>query len=249
MQTYTNRGFGYTIQAGDTLWMIAQHFHTTVQEILLENPMLDENNLYIGQIIRIPQRCRYNLINSQRTFNYISSMEQMLSDQFRLLWEQHVYWTRMYIISVVFDLPDVQYVTNRLLRNPKDFAEVMQLFYGEDVVNDFVNLFTQHLTIAAELVKAAKARDNAAAANAEKRWYENADQIAEFFASINPYWSEQEWKRLLYDHLAMTKNEAVYMLNKQYTDSINVFDNIEMQALNMADTMTYGIARLFPRII
>jgi LysM repeat protein len=64
MQTYTNRGFGYTIQAGDTLWMIAQHFHTTVQEILLENHMLDENNLYIGQIIRIPQKCRYNLINS-----------------------------------------------------------------------------------------------------------------------------------------------------------------------------------------
>ncbi len=249
MQTCTNRGFGYTIQAGDTLWLIAQHFNTTVQEILLENPMLDENNLYIGQIIRIPQRCRYNLINAQRSFNCISSAEQMLSDQFRLLWEQHVYWTRMFIISVVFDLPDMQYVTNRLLRNPKDFANVLQLFYSEDIVSDFVDLFTQHLSIAAELVKAAKAGNNAVATDAEKRWYANADQIAKFFASINPYWSEQEWKRLLYDHLAMTKNEAVYMLNKKYADSINVFDNIEQGALDMADLMTQGIVKMFPRII
>jgi hypothetical protein len=116
------------------------------------------------------------------------------------------------------------------------------LFYGEDVVNNFVNLFTQHLAIAAELVKAA-------AADAEKRGYANADQIAKFFASINPYWSEQEWKRMLYDHLAMTKNEAVYMLNKQYADSINIFDKIEQEALNMADTMTQGIVKMFPRII
>ena len=249
MQAYTNRGFGYTIQDGDSLWLIAQHFNTTVKDILKENPKLDENNLFTGQIIRIPQKCRYSLLNSQCTFNCISSAEQMLSNQFRLLWEQHVYWTRMFIISVVFNLPDIQYVTNRLLRNPEDFAEVFSLFYAEDVVSIFVELFTQHLTIAAELVKAAEAGNNAAAADAEKRWYANADQIASFLGRINPYWTEQEWRKLLYDHLSMTKNEAVYMLTQRYEDSINVFDNIEQQALVMADTMTQGILKMFPRIV
>ncbi len=246
MQAYINGGFEYTVQVGDTLWLIAQRFHTTTEAILLENPMLDGNNLYIGQIIRIPQSSRYNPMTSRCFSNCISREEQMLSNQFRLLWEQHVYWTRMVILSIVFGLPDIEYVTNRLLRNPKDFARLLGLFYGEDVVSNFVNLFTKHLTIAAELVKASKDGDNAAAANAEKRWYANADQIAEFFARINPYWSEQTWKKLLYDHLAMTKDEAIYMLTQKYADSINIFDKIEQEALIMADTMTQGIVKLFP---
>ncbi len=192
---------------------------------------------------------RYNPISPQCFSNSISQSEQALSNRFRLLWEQHVYWTRMLIISIVFGLPDAEFVTNRLLRNPKDFAAVLRLFYGDDVASHFEKLFTQHLTIAAELVKAAKDGNSAAAAEAEKRWYANADQIAEFLGTINPYWSAQEWKKLLYDHLAMTKNEAVNMLTQKYDESINVFDNIEQQALLMADTMTQGIVRQFPNIL
>ena len=102
-----------------------------------------------------------------------------------------------------------------------------------------------HLTIAAELVKAAKAGDSAAATDAEKRWYANVDQIAAFLGSINPYWSAQKWRKMLYDHLAMTKEEAVDILTQKYPDSINVFENIEQEVLAMADMMTQGIAKQF----
>ncbi len=51
---------------------------------------------------------------------------------------------------------------------------------------------------------------------------------------------------MLYDHLAMTKDEAIYMLTQKYADSINIFDKIEQEALIMADTMTQGIVKLFP---
>ena len=49
----------------------------------------------------------------------------------RKLWSQHVYWTRFFIISTAEKLQDLKYVTNRLLENPGDFAEVLKLFYGE----------------------------------------------------------------------------------------------------------------------
>ncbi len=177
----------------------------------------------------------------------ISKAEQTLSNHMRLLWEQHVYWTRMAVLSTVFGLPDVEFVTNRLLRNPKDFEAALRPFYGEDIAAQFAALLTTHLEIAGELVQAAKAGDSAAAADAEKRWYANADQIAAFLDSINPYWSEQEWQKLLHDHLAMTKTEAVDIITQKYVDSINVFENIEQEALVMADLMTQGIVKQFPQ--
>lgn len=176
----------------------------------------------------------------------ISKAQVGLNNYMRLLWEQHVVWTRLTILSIVFSLPDVDLVTNRLLRNPKDFAAVLRPLYGEQAAARFEDLFTSHLVIAAELVKAAKAGDTSAAAGAEKRWYANADEIAAFLASINPYWSEQEWKTMLYQHLALTKTEAVNMLTGKYAEGITVFDQIEKQALEMADVMTSGIIKQFP---
>ena len=169
-----------------------------------------------------------------------------LSNHLRLLWEQHVVWTRLTIISIVFSLPDVDLVTNRLLRNPKDFEALLRPLYGDRVASRFADLFTSHLVIAAELVNAAKAGDTRAAAEAEKRWYANADQIAAFLGSINPYWSVQQWKTMLHEHLALTKSEAVNMINGNYAESITLFDQIEKQALEMADVMTHGIIQQFP---
>lgn len=233
----------YKIQSGDSLWLIAQHFHTTTVAIMSANPMLHENNLRIGQVIRIPKKC--GTMPLQPIPECISKTQQTLSNQMRLLWEQHVYWTRLFILSSAFELPDAEFVTNRLLRNPKDFEAALKLFYGEDIAAKFAELFTSHLTIAAELVMAAKAGDNAAAAGAERRWYENADEIAAFLSGINPYWSVQEWQKMLYDHLAMTKAEAVDILTQKYMNSINTFDYIEHQALMMADLMTQGLLKQF----
>ena len=50
---------------------------------------------------------------------------------------------------------------------------------------------------------------------------------------------------MLYEHLALTKAEAVNMLTGKYAEGIAVFDQIEMQ-VEMADVMTNGIIRQFP---
>ena len=239
--------YSYTIRSGDSLWQIAQHFHTTTQAIISVNPMINENNLRIGQVIYIPQKCRSYCTAQQSFPEDISTVEQTLANHMRLLWEQHVYWTRMFILSTVFGLPDTEFVANRLLRNSKDVEAALIPFYGEDIAARVEKLFRDHLTIAAELVNAAKADDSGAAANAERRWYVNADEIAAFFGDINPYWSERDWQKMMYDHLAMTKAEAVDILTQRYEDGINIFDHIEQQALIMADMMTQGLVKQFPQ--
>ncbi len=44
----------YTIRSGDTFFLLAQRFNTTVEAIQAANPGVDPNNLQIGQVICIP---------------------------------------------------------------------------------------------------------------------------------------------------------------------------------------------------
>jgi len=163
----------------------------------------------------------------------------------RMLWEQHGVWTRSAITSLVFDLPNVDAVIERLLRNPVDFEHILRVYYGERIAAKFRDLLREHLVVAADLVKAAKAGDADSAAEAERIWYANADSIAELFGKINPYWSQKQWRMMMYQHLSLVKSEAVQMLSEQYVDSTAVYDEIEMQALGMADVMAEGIIKQF----
>ncbi|OQB22816.1 MAG: hypothetical protein BWY11_02021 [Firmicutes bacterium ADurb.Bin182] len=166
-------------------------------------------------------------------------------DKMRVLWEQHVMWTRSFIISAAESLNDLQLVTERLLRNPSDFAAVLRRYYGNTTASKFEEALRNHLLIAADLVNSAKAGNTAAVEAARRKWYDNADTIAAFLAGINPYWPEQEWRRLLYGHLRTTEQEAVYRLNKQYARDIAIYDTVEAQALEMADLTSRGIIEQF----
>lgn len=177
--------------------------------------------------------------------NIYSQRQVDLLNILRQLWEQHVQWTRLFIISTANNLGDLDAVTNRLLRNPDDFAKLLTPLYGASIANTFKNLLTQHLLIAADLVNAAKNGNTTAAQQARTKWYTNADEIAKFLSMINPYWSEAKWKTLLYSHLQMTEQEAALILGNKYTESVNIYDPIENEALEMADYMFSGIIKQF----
>ena len=100
----------------------------------------------------------------------------------RKLWEDHVAYTRLYIISVAGGLADAQLTANRLLQNQNDIGNAVADFYGRDGANRLTSLLRDHILIAADLVGAAKAGDAAKQADAKKRWYDNANEIAAFLS-------------------------------------------------------------------
>jgi hypothetical protein len=176
----------------------------------------------------------------------ISNGELNLTNHMRMLWEQHITWTRMVIQDIVQDSQNLDVDTNRLLKNPMDFELALRPLYGGVISSQFRDLLKSHLVIAAQLVKYAKAGNNKAAADTERKWYLNADEIASFLGHINPYWSEAAWKTMMHEHLALTKAEAVDVITKNYAESVPLYDNIEKQALKMADMMAEGIIKQFP---
>jgi hypothetical protein len=245
MRSYPKGTFAYTVMPYDTLEAIADRYNTSVPAITSINSGVNLGYLRVGQNIAVCQGYSRNYPQSPPP-GTTSKAEEDLKDNLSMLWEQHVTWTRLTLISMVFGLPDEDIVTTRLLRNPGDFAKVLAPLYGEQIASAFSDLLKSHLVIAAQLVKAAKAGDNNTAASAEKRWYENADEMAAFLARINPYWSEAEWQKMLHEHLALTKLEAIDLLTKNYPESITLYDEIERQAMMMADLMARGIVNQYP---
>jgi hypothetical protein len=190
---------------------------------------------------------RYSNVQSEPFgSNCITTAMLILHDQWRSLWEQHAAWTRMTIESAAFGTADLAQTSARLLRSGPDMGAALRPYYGNAIAAGFSKLITDHLLIAIRLVSAAKKGDTAAATQAEKEWYSNADDIAMFLAGINPYWSVPQWKALLYDHLAMTKAEAVATLTGDYQKSVDTYDQIEQEALVMADAISGGIVKQFP---
>lgn len=246
MNNLSNGGFIYIVQPGDNYWRIAQRFNTTPENIFSVNRGVNPYSLLVGQHIFIPvSQTALQNVEQKECIN--QSAVDLMNDN-RSLWEEHVAWTRMAIISLTFNLPDVDFVIARLLKNATDMGEMIRPLYGDAAADRYAELIKEHLTFAADLVKATLAKDQEAARIAEQKWYANADEIAVFLNSINPYLPEEDVREMFYHHLDLTKQEAVYMINMDYQKDIEVYDKIEEQARVMEDTISEAMVRLYPNM-
>jgi hypothetical protein len=178
----------------------------------------------------------------------ISKKELAFRNDMRKLWEDHVTWTRLAIISLTTDSPDTQATVGRLLQNQDDIGDAIKPFYGRRAGNELTRLLREHILIAADLVLAAKAGDQATVADAQARWSANADEIAAFLAAANPrHWPLDEMKEMLHEHLRLTTDEAVARLQGDWDRDVATYDEIHVQALGMADMLSTGIIEQFPR--
>ena len=114
--------------------------------------------------------------------------------------------------------------------------------------NRIENLLTEHLSIGKDLIVALKNNSQRLANELNDKWYKNANEMANFFSSINPYYSREKLCDMLYDHLELTSDEVDARLKKDYKADINAFDKVQREVLNMSQYFVDGIVRQFPNL-
>lgn len=170
-----------------------------------------------------------------------------LRTDMRKLWEDHITWTRLAIISLETGTPDTNATVARLLKNQTDIGNAVQPFYGKAAGNELTNQLRQHILIAADLIAAAKAGDSAKLADAQARWQQNADGIAALLHSVNPrYWKLGTMKAEMRMHLELTTEEAVARLQGNWTADVAAYDKVHQHILHMSDLLSDGIVKQFP---
>ena len=175
------------------------------------------------------------------------SKEAALHDSMRKLWQDHIFLTRVFIISAVAGLPDKDAATQRLLQNQVDIGNSIKPFYGNEAGDQLAALLKDHIVIAADVVTAAKGNDKPKLDDANKRWFANADQIAAFLNKANPKnWPEADMRTMMHDHLKLTTNEAVARIQGDWAADVKAYDAVHEQILHMADGLSMGIVKQFP---
>lgn len=230
----------YIIRPDDTLFNLANKFGVTVQEIINSNLALDPYNLRVGQQIYIYPRLPSRSWWSMRQVDLLKRMN--------LAWEQHIMWTRMLLISIAENLKDLDATQTRLLQNPKDIANIFRKYYGDTVANRIDKLLTEHLVIGKDLIVALKNNNQRLATELTDKWYKNADEMADFFSSINPFYSREKLRDMFYDHLDLTTDEVTARLRKDYTADIEAFDKVQQEILKMSQYFVDGLFRQFPNL-
>ncbi len=168
-------------------------------------------------------------------------------DAMRKLWEDHVTWTRLFVVSALADLPDKGSTTERLLQNQSDIGNAIKPFYGNAAGEKLTALLKEHIVTAAELIAAAKAKDQVKQADATKRWFTNADGIATFLSTANARnWPLEEMTSMMREHLNVTTAEVVARLKSDWPADVAAYETVHGQILQMADMLSMGIINQFP---
>jgi hypothetical protein len=147
-----------------------------------------------------------------------------------------------------------QLVTNRMsrppqigwMKNQEDIGKAVAKYYGDAAGQQLTTLLKDHISIAVDLIKAAKAGDKAAQQQADTKWHQNATQIADFLSKANPNWPRATLVDLMNKHLSTTTDEVVARLNKKWDDDVRAFDAVYEHILHMSDALADGIVKQFP---
>jgi hypothetical protein len=173
-------------------------------------------------------------------------------DAMRKLWEDHITWTRLYIVSAATgtaDLPDIGPTTDRLLTNQVDIGDAIKPFYGAEAGDQLSALLRDHILTAAEIIADARAGNTEEQEAGAERWYANADEIATFLSGANPdHWPLADMKAHMKSHLDLTLAEAVARLEGRYADEVVAYDAVHADILAMADMLSDGIIAQFPEL-
>lgn len=163
----------------------------------------------------------------------------------RTLWEDHILWTRCFIISSAHDLGDIDFTLKRLLKNQEDLGKFIGKFYSDEVKLIITKLLTEHIVIAGTIIQAVKMKNENVKDFIDK-WYENANDISNAFHELNPkFWDLDILKIAMKKHLDDTLSEASHRLNGEYEKDINDYNDIHHHILIMADLLSYGLIKQF----
>ncbi|MBQ5676331.1 MAG: LysM peptidoglycan-binding domain-containing protein [Lachnospiraceae bacterium] len=229
----------HTIKEGDTLYLLARRYQTTVPAITLMNPGVNPYNLQIGTKLKI---CMGE--ESYRPEQPQMSERQLWEDMREVLSSQGML-EKMFIDSSNFSTENRDAVMQRLAQNPLDFTEILKMYYSDADSNAMKMMQTQWIAQLEEMTDAAKQMDRERMMELSEQMRENAQGMAEVLAESNPELDEEYLEQLLVKLANSAYEDVNLMMEQKYPQSLMVHEDAGRTRMELADYLTDGIIKNF----
>jgi len=173
--------------------------------------------------------------------------EEQMEDIFtiRMFWLELVTWVRIYMLSRYAGAGDPNQAFERLMQVPVEYVNTVKKYFPHIDADGYLQLFTTYIELITSLITALIENDVEALNRITVSLYENADERAEFVASINPFWDAEQWRDILYVNLRSTIEEATSFLLKDYARNIDIFTRLLDQAETSSTLLAQGLFNYF----
>lgn len=162
----------------------------------------------------------------QLDFSSIPSSQMDLVFESRIIWRDLATWIQSYLVSVFAGFGNQDSIEIKIKDLTLEFGNILSTVFGGEIGEQYVNLITNWLSTFKSLVYSQINGDINAVNGYTIQLYGDIDQIASFLSGINPFWTQSEWKALLYRFNDMIIEELSAYLNKEYTKTIESFDRL-----------------------
>ena len=160
----------------------------------------------------------------------------------RTFWFELVSWTRAYMGSRYFGVLDPDEVFARLRQVPADYVNrLIQVFGPSPYADELLYELNIYLDLLSQLITAQIENNQEEIDRITRLLYQNAVNRARLISTINPFYSEEEWRRRLFSNLRDTINESITFLTKDFARNLDIYSTLLALAESASDYFAQGI--------
>jgi hypothetical protein len=176
----------------------------------------------------------------------MSATEVGLRMAMRAALDNNARWTRLYIVSSLAGLSDVNRVKGRLLESADDVADALRPYYRYPVAVSLAKQFRRHVLLTVALVTAARDGDSLQSATAHDNWSAGSDSLVQFLAHTNPNWPAGKLGDMLGAYQDRTWRQIAARMRQDWFADVVACDQSSIEARAIADALSAGIVKQFP---
>jgi hypothetical protein len=166
----------------------------------------------------------------------------------RNFWKELATWTRDYLFSRYSGIGNEQESFAYLYSVPANYTNMLRLIYGVQFSERYLDLFNEHITILRDMVSAQLEGNIEAIKQNVTRLSKNADSIAEFLASYNPFFDRNKIRELLTIYNQYIIDMANSFSTGEFSKVLETYDQLLIHTETIGDYLSQGLSSLITNV-
>ena len=163
------------------------------------------------------------------------------------LWVGHIFWVRNVVTAThSHDMKAAKASEEMVVKNAKDIGGAVASFYGQEAGDKMFNLLAGHYGAVKEYMNATFKGDKKGAAAATDKATKNAEEIAAFLSSANPYLPKDTLMSLLSAHYGHHMAQINAVKAKDWSGEASNWIAMRKHIDVIADALSSALVKQFP---